>query len=409
VSRYGTFLLVLSLGLAPTAAALSEEPPPTPTPAPAAGPSPSPQEPTPAAPEPAPAVPETPPPALELTPPPAPTPTLAGAAPQQASNVLNPNISLVGNLVGFSGGDRSLPDRAFDLSELELGIQAPIDPYARADAFIAFTPEGIDIEEGYVTFLTLARSFNLKVGKFRSNFGKFNRTHPPETPFADRPIAAERFFGEEGLAAVGLSGSYLVPTAFYLNLDAEITTIWDEAPLFGKETEEGEVQSGGRRGDLGYLFRASTYADFSEQTNGTLGVSVARGVHDSEGELASDALGVDFTLRWKDPRRAIYRSFIWQTEGYFTRREEDFGRDDAFGAFSYAEFQFARRWRVGLRGDYVESPEEKGALAYLTFWPSEFSALSAQARLIRRPDGRDDYAGFLKLTFNIGPHGAHPF
>lgn len=341
--------------------------------------------------------------------PPAPAPGPQGGAPQQASNILNPNISVVGNLVGFAGNDPALPDQAFDLSELELGIQAAIDPYARADIFIAFTPEGVDVEEGYVTFLTLARSFSLKAGKFRSNFGKFNRIHPPETPFADRPLAAERFFGPEGLAAVGFSGSYLLPTPFYLNVDAEVTTNWEDAPLFGFVTEEGVVDAGGKRGQPSYLFRASTYADFSEQTNGTLGISFAHGVNNPEGTLASQVLGLDATLRWKDPRRAIYRSFIWQTEAYFTQREETAGSLHAFGIFSYAEYQFARRWRFGLRGDYVDNPAERGALAYLTFWPSEFSAISAQGRIVRRLDGRDEYAAFLKLTFNIGPHGAHPF
>jgi hypothetical protein len=391
VNRSGTFLLVLALGLAP-AAMLAQEPAPTPTAAPEPSPTPPPGE-------------ATPPP--EETPPP-PPPVMPGGAPQQASNILNPNISLVGNFVGFAGSDRTLPDKAFDLSELELGIQAPIDPYARADAFIAFTAEGIDVEEGYVTWLALPASWSLKAGKFRSNFGKFNRTHPPETPFADRPLAAERFFGE-GLAAVGISSSYLLPLPFYLNLDAEVTTNWDEAPLFGDITESGELQSGGRRRDLGYLARASTYRDFSESTNLTLGASFARGVHDAAGDLSSDVFAADATLRWKNPRRAIYRSVIWQTEAYFTRREEEPGSHKAFGGFSYVEYQFQRRWRTGIRADYVEDPTEKGGLVYVTFWPSEFSALSAQGRLIRRADGRDDFAAFLKLTFNIGPHGAHPF
>jgi hypothetical protein len=394
VNRSARLLLILALGLAPAALA-AQEPSPTPTPTspPAPSPTPPPGE-------------ATPPP--EETPPP-PGPVVPGGAPQQASNILNPNISLVGNLVGFAGGDRTLPDKAFDLSELELGIQAPIDPYARADAFIAFTAEGIDVEEGYVTWLALPASLSLKAGKFRSNLGKFNRTHPPETPFVDRPLAAERFFGDEGLAAVGISASYLLPVPFYLNLDGEVTTNWDEAPLFGDVTESGELRSGGRRRDLGYLARVSTYRDFSESTNLTVGASFARGVHDAAGELSSDVFAADATLRWKNPRRAIYRSAIWQTEAYFTRREEEPGSQGAFGGFSYVEYQFQRRWRTGIRADYVEDPTEKGGLVYVTFWPSEFSALSAQGRLIRRADGRDDFAAFLKLTFNIGPHGAHPF
>jgi len=44
------------------------------------------------------------------------------------------------------------------------------------------------------------------------------------------------------------------------------------------------------------------------------------------------------------------------------------------------------------------------------FQPSEFSLLSLQARRIHDTyTDRDGDAVFLKWTFNIGPHGAHPY
>lgn len=387
MSRFGKFFLVLCLAISP-AVGRGQEPAPTPTPVPSPEPS-------------APA---------EATPPPEP----GGAPPQQASNVLNPNVSVVGNLIGFAGNDRTLPDEAFDFSEVELALQAPIDPYARADVFLAVTPEGAEIEEAYVTWLTLPGSLGLKTGKFRSNFGKFNRTHPPETPFADRPLATERFFGGEGLSAIGVSASWLPPLPFYLNFDLEVTTMWREAPAFGEETGDGEINTGGSRNDLGYLLRASTYHDLTDSTNFTLGVNGAHGVHDDRGDFSTELFGADLTMRWKDPRRAIYRSLLWQTEAYVSRREGPEQRAEAFGAFSYVEYQFARRWRTGLRGDWAENvvtevEREKGGLAYLTFRPSEFSAISVQGRLIRRSDGREDFAAFLKFRFNMGPHGVDPF
>lgn len=344
-------------------------------------------------------------------PPPTPGPSAITAAgpPLQASNILNPNISVVGNLVAVSGDDPTLPDDAFELSEAELGLQASIDPYSRADVFIGFSAEGAELEEAYVTWLTLPGSLTVKAGKLRSNLGKLNRSHPPETPFVDRPLAAQRFFGEEGLSATGVSASYLMPTPFYLNLDFEVTTNWADAPLFGDVSDSGDLERGGGRSDLSYLARAGLYHDFTEETNLTYGLSWAHGVHDRHGERSSEVVAADATFRWKDPRRAVYRSLTWQTEAYFTRRSEAGGAVRAAGAYSYVEYQFARRWRSGLRGDYVEEPEEWGGLAYLTFWPSEFSALSLQGRFVRRFDGRQDIAAFLKLTFNIGPHGAHPF
>ena len=43
--------------------------------------------------------------------------------------------------------------------------------------------------------------------------GKLNQTHAGETPFADRPLAAARCFGDEGLSSTGLSAVALVLSA----------------------------------------------------------------------------------------------------------------------------------------------------------------------------------------------------
>lgn len=348
------------------------------------------------------------------------------AAPQQASNLLNPNLSLIGDIRGHVGRDFEEDLRAFDLHEAEIALQAPIDPYARADAFIAVSPaEGIDLEEIYLTFQALPGGLQTKLGKFRANFGKFNRIHLPETPFGDRPLVTEAYFGKEGLASVGASLSWLVPVPWvYLNLDVEATSIWDEAPAFGmapapdptagEESEEALV-TGGRRRDLGYLTRLGTFLDLSESANLTLGATYATGVYDQAGTLRAHLEGIDLTFRWRPPRRAIYRSLLWQTEALFSQREQPAGGHvNTFGLFSYVDWQFSRRWHLGARYDYTRFPEdssidEQGVLGFLTFTPSEFSLLTWQARGVRREDGSWHGVGILKVTFNIGPHGVHPF
>lgn len=238
------------------------------------------------------------------------------AAPQQASNLLNPNISLIGDIRGNFGRDFEPDARAFQLHEAEIGIQAPIDPYARADAFIAISPEeGIDLEETYITFQTLPAGIQAKVGKFRSNFGKFNRVHLPETQFGDRPLVTQTYFGEEGLAGVGISLSVMVPNRWvYLNLDVEATSLPEEAPAFGLEpppapggaASEEELITGGRRRDLMYLSRLGTFLDLGESANITLGGTYATGVYNEVGTLRTHMQGIDVTLRWQPPRRAIY-------------------------------------------------------------------------------------------------------
>ncbi len=341
------------------------------------------------------------------------------ASPLQASNLLNPNVSVIGWFQA-EAGRRDIPPgeeepEAFALKEIELAFQAAVDPYARADIFAAIEDGEIDIEEGYLTWFALPVGLGAKIGKFKVNFGKFNRTHTPETAFADRPLAPARYLGEEGFSGTGASLSWRVPVPLYLNLDAEAITTPEaaEVPAFDKA----------RKKDLTYVGRLSSYVDLNEAANVTFGYSYANGAAGQELDangvssttLRNQMQGVDVTFRWKNPRRAIYRSALWQTEVFQNRKEVSTADTvTSIGLFSHIEYQFARRWRAGGRYDYTESPtdktnEEKGGLIYVTFDPSEFSRISLQGRHIRFDDGTDEDLGFLKVTFNIGPHGAHPF
>ncbi len=43
------------------------------------------------------------------------------------------------------------------MHESEASFQAIVDPYARADFFIAFGEEGVELEEGFITFPDASR------------------------------------------------------------------------------------------------------------------------------------------------------------------------------------------------------------------------------------------------------------
>ncbi|HET9252887.1 MAG TPA: hypothetical protein VFP58_12310 [Candidatus Eisenbacteria bacterium] len=352
-----------------------------------------------------------------------------GVAPvPQGASLLNPAISVIGWFQGEAGDQNSEEGTAaFEFREVEVGLQANVDPYSRADFFVAVTPDGVDIEEATLTLFSLPAGFMAKLGKFRSNFGKFNRTHPPETPFADRPLAAERFLGEEGLAPTGVSASWLAPLPFYLSLDAEVTTTPEAHGHDDEEEAEAEMPTAFepyRGKDLLYLGRVSTFVDLSEAMNVTVGGTYADGANgsaqtDSLGPveaLRAQLVGADVTFRWKDPARAIYRSLLAQVE-WMERSAETLGGPDEKrqGAFAWVDFQFARRWHVGARYDWsdalggLEQDAATGALGFVTFTPSEFSLVSLQGRRQELEDGSSETRWFLKTTFNIGPHGQHPF
>ena len=341
--------------------------------------------------------------------PPAEPPAATTGVPATSASLTNPAISVIGWFQALAGNDSTVQDEAFEFREAEIALQAAVDPFTRADFFIAAGPEGLEVEEGYVTWLALPGGGQARVGKFRADLGKFNRTHPPETPFADRPLATVAFLGEEGLSTTGVSLSALVPNPMdlYWDVTANLGAPPDPAgnPLF-------EASS---RADVLALGRTSLFVPLRESADLNLGVSYASGP--ALASLRADGsraqLGAaDLTFRWKNPRRSIYRSLLVQVEAIVEQGSRP-GAGRYAGAFGYAVWQFARQWRIGVRRDWTESPGDRadatGVLALLTCKPSEFSTLSLQARRVRAPGGTDRAAAFFKWTFNIGPHGADPY
>ncbi len=150
-------------------------------------------------------------------------PAPAPAAPQVAqtqtfggasgnAKLLNPDISLIGDFIGTAGRNTVSPSRSLELHESEVGMQAIIDPYARADVFISFGETGVNVEEGYVTFTSLPAGLLLKVGKMRAEFGKVNTIHNHALPFIDRPLATNNLVGgEDGIDDAGISLSRFLP------------------------------------------------------------------------------------------------------------------------------------------------------------------------------------------------------
>lgn len=112
---------------------------------------------------------------------------------QTTGKLLNPDVGIIGNFINASGQSRGgsealAPSPLFTLQESELSLQAIVDPYARADFFLAIGEEGIEVEEGFVTFPTLPGGLLAKVGKMRANFGRLNAFHNHTLPWTDRPL-----------------------------------------------------------------------------------------------------------------------------------------------------------------------------------------------------------------------------
>lgn len=336
-------------------------------------------------------------------------PNYGGAA--AMAKVLNPDISMTGNFLGAAGHNPVNGPPALQMSESELGLQAIVDPYARADFFLSFGESGVDLEEGYITFTSLPAGFVAKAGKFRAAFGKINTLHTHVLPWADRPLVTENLLGgDEGISDAGLSASHILPAPGGLFLEATVQVMRGDSPGVFTSTQRSDVSA------VGHL---RAYKDISDSTNLDLGYSYARGHNDAGSPYKTQLHGIDATFRWTPLRRTIYHNFVGRAEWVWSLRNQFDAallpeRQDAFGMFVSGDYRLNRRWSMGGRYDRSGQAQDAnlidtGFSTLLTYWPSEFSQIRGQYRFTRYAGNRDASELLFQILFSLGAHAAHPF
>ena len=299
------------------------------------------------------------------------------------------------------------------MHESEASFQAIVDPYARADFFIAFGEEGVELEEGFITFPTLPGGLLTKVGKMRAAFGKVNSLHNHILPWTDRPLVINNLVGgEEGISDAGISVARLIPAG---GLFLEAT-----GQVFRGDSGERLPVERARRSELrrpsARVSATSPTAPTSISARRTRAATTrpASSTTSTSGGSQRDLFGVDATFRWRPLQRSIYHSFIGRTEWIWSRRDQPTGRQNATGFYVSGDYQFARRWFAGVRYDRSERADDAslldtGGSLLLTFWPSEFSQIRGQYRRTNYADGPTANEFLFQFQFSIGAHGAHPF
>ncbi|HZD96213.1 MAG TPA: hypothetical protein VE133_18270, partial [Candidatus Sulfotelmatobacter sp.] len=336
-----------------------------------------------------------------------------GGAGGAAAKALNPDISVIGDFIGSAGHNPVNPTPAFQMHESELGLQAIIDPYARGDFFISFGEEGVDLEEGYITFTALPASFVARGGKMRAAFGKVNTLHNHVLPWADRPLVTQNLVGgEDGINDAGFSVQRIIPTPRNWFLEGT-------AQVF--RGDSADVFTSSMKNDVSVVGHLRTYRDLTESTNVDLGASYSRGHNLFGSDFITHLYGVDATFRWKPLQRAIYRSFIVRSEVIWRQQNQPdltacvaitcptfvhAGFQRAFGFYASADYQLGRRWFVGGRVDRSDRPfdaslTDKGGSFILTYWPSEFAQVRGQYRFTRYAQNFDAHEAFIQLQFAL--------
>jgi hypothetical protein len=388
--------------------------------------------------------------ALPPEPAPPPPPPAAGGG----ASAFNPSISVVlggsytnarrdpadWNIAGFTpAGDESGPgSRSFNLGESEMTIAASVDPYFSAQLTTAITGDNeMEVEEAFVRTSSLPDGFTAKLGRFFSGLGYLNEVHAHAWDFVDQPLAYQAMFGGQ-FQQNGVQVKWIAPTDVFLEL--------------GAETGNGDSFPGTRRDRNGFnggtLF-AHAGGDVGTDGSWRAGVSWLD-THAQDRNAFVDPLLDGFTgdsktwiadavFKWApSPRRQL------KVQGEYLRRTESGGftfnpagpampvgyDNTQEGWYLQSVYQFAARWRAGLRYDQLDSgvpdyrpltvsqtddwsfaarhPERVSVM--LDWNPSEFTRLRAQYDLDdARDTGSQDRIFRLQYLFGIGAHGAHKY
>ena len=331
---------------------------------------------------------------------PAETTAAAVAGSERNLNRLNPEISITGDVAGFTTNQGP---EDFDAREFELNFQSALDPYSMTRWTLSFNPEeGVDIEEGYVAYTGLPGGLHLLAGKFRQNFGAINRWHLHALPQLDYPLALQRYFGEEGLAQTGLSATWLLPRPWATANEVTLELTDGESDAFGGESFERLVG----------LAHVKNFWDVTPATYVEWGLSGAAGGNGAGGD--SRVWGTDLTLHWQPPERAKFREVTWRTELLRSERDPlddpEPGRQKAWGGYSYVEGLVAQNLYAGLRYDRVEDPflpgnTIEGWFPNLTWWQSEYVRLRGEYGHVKDDltDGPERRFS-LQIVWSAGPH-----
>lgn len=354
----------------------------------------------------------------------------------------------------------------FNLNYAELTIGASVDKYFDLKGVFHLTEDDFEIEEAFATTRSLPYHLQLKLGKFKSDFGYLNNKHRHNYNFYEMPLIYSALLGDHGLNEQGFQLQYVVPAEQYIMVGLEAFKGENERS-FGHEgfTVGGDVHDHEEEEHEEEEYEGEEHTISVEDTeypslwvaylktsfdigNGTLlaGVSMAQGdsrldhledenPHAYEGE--NTLYGVDMTYKYYF---AADHAITWQSEYMYremdgTKYAENASgewqgvsmKKEAGGYYTELIYQYDKNYRAGVRysainhnevtvnGNASIKPEDMYVTsAMLEYNPSEFSRIRLQynhnSSLYDEEGHKNNKNEFIvQFNYAIGAHGAHSF
>lgn len=343
-------------------------------------------------------------------------------------------------LKGFvpSGDEIGPGERSFSLGESEIGLSANIDPYFFGSVVLAVSGDNeIAAEEAFIQTTALPDGWKIKAGRFFSGLGYLNEQHAHTWDFMDAPLAYQGMVGGQ-YGQEGVQAKWLAPTDQFIEL--------------GVEAGNGSRFPGtsrNRNGSGSAVVFAHTGGDLGSSHSWRAGASY---LHTKAQDRAwtdpqDDSLNHAFTgtsklwvldgvWKWAPNGNATQTNLKLQGE-YFRRTENGtavFDVDSAANADAYRTaqsgwyvqgvYQFAPRWRAGMRFDQlssgtieagsntalVEAPSKPKRTSVMLDWSlSEFSKIRMQYSHDQSRVDTGDRQLFVQYQMSLGAHGAHSY
>ena len=314
---------------------------------------------------------------------------------------------------GFTNvGDAELPfnqDRGFNLNYAEMAIHSMVDPYFEAFAIFHLSPNAFEIEEAYVNTTSLPAGLRLKMGKFKSAFGRINEKHQHSWHFDEQPIIYKALFGADAISDPGIQLQWVAPSDTYIMGGIE-------AMQGSNDRSFGDIE----KNNL-YIAYLKSSVDMSDDLSLLGGLSVAHGKTDLNKD--SNVYGIDLTIR---QQLDSYSALSWQSEYLQRNKDNALGVNEQQGGL-YTEliYQYNKNYSGGIRYETITKNDNLGAYTGIDtdnldrytvmgeYKPFDFSRIRLEysrdrTKLINN-ERKTINTLLLSLNIAIGAHSAHAY
>jgi hypothetical protein len=331
------------------------------------------------------------------------------------AGVTNPDISAIGQVIGKYTDDSasSFPKKpTLELGEVELNLDAALNPYLKGAFVLSLGTKSIEIEEAYASVIRgLPLNLGVKAGKYRLGFGRLNPSHPHAYPFISTPRVmdpgvAKLLPGEESFNDVAVEASTLIPVAGS-----------DAFSLSGDLLQGDSFHPDTMTANFGWLARIDNSFVVADVAPSAIGLSLSQGTNDPRQRTKSIILGADAKTKFNlstTIKTLVQGELIYKNADH----KDSLGNaanEKRTGFYVFTDFQFQAHYNAGILYEQYRSPDDasktdRGVKPFVGFAVLEESTILRLAYEYFMPHaGKASSTVELQFLFSMGPHKAHLF